>query len=668
MSIECSTGTPLIRNESDPLQVDSQNQPSAEHEQSSHRAERRQQVMSFTDSEVVADFNERSAAEALVQFRDKEPHESSRGLAERISENSGERQEQNTQYCPDSLRQQLSYNNDFMFSQQLLPNSNEGRTPTQNPILYSEPNLQNTIFGLSRAITSMQRNQTELQQKQENLTGVLQNVVTLLQNMRKEVPADKQSEVSVHRTSTVSNMTSQDQQQKVVQGDAHRHGFYQNNGNGSGSFIQDNANTTRRMPSTSNRNLTYEQGWENQTSTTNYLMSAEGGRGADCGTDRIVYRQEPRGPVSDYSERNHYQNFNDNRGYLGGYDFRRAQEDRRANYGIKLPSFDGKEDWKVWIRRFEAIAERKQWDDSTRLDNLLPKLQGRAGDFVFTQLPKQTLTCYSELVKELNSRFRVVETKRTFAAKFSQRVQGPNETAEEYAAELKRLYSKAYQSRDQKTRQEDLVRRFIDGLRDNDARFEIEYNKEPEDIDEAVYHAVNFLQTKRRSNPDPFLDKKFKRFARRAAAEPSYESYDAEEEDFQDDVAGIDHACRVPPRAEKPSEKKFTKQELKSENRERAAGSDDSLKLLTETRDLVQNLVTQIKDIASSSQSKQTVQPIASQQRRGIVCYGCNEQGHIIRDCPKRVGKAPSEPGHLKTGDPVNNRSGRGIYSNVPLN
>lgn len=73
MSIECSTGTPLIRNESDPLQVESQNQPSAEHEQSSHRAERRQQVMSFTDSEVVADFNERSAAEALVQFRDKEP-------------------------------------------------------------------------------------------------------------------------------------------------------------------------------------------------------------------------------------------------------------------------------------------------------------------------------------------------------------------------------------------------------------------------------------------------------------------------------------------------------------------------------------------------------------------------------------------------------------------
>ena len=35
---------------------------------------------------------------------------------------------------------------------------------------------------------------------------------------------------------------------------------------------------------------------------------------------------------------------------------------------MKLPSFDGKEDWKVWVSRFEAIAERRQWDDDTKLD------------------------------------------------------------------------------------------------------------------------------------------------------------------------------------------------------------------------------------------------------------------------------------------------------------
>ena len=112
---------------------------------------------------------------------------------------------------------------------------------------------------------------------------------------------------------------------------------------------------------------------------------------------------------------------------------------------------------------------------------------------MFTQLPRSTLSCYSEPIKELNSRFRVVETKRTFALQFSQRTQRQGETAEEFAAELKRLYAKAYSFRGETTRQEDLVRRFLDGLRDSEARFEVEYNKKPVNIDDAVYHVVNFV-------------------------------------------------------------------------------------------------------------------------------------------------------------------------------
>ena len=54
---------------------------------------------------------------------------------------------------------------------------------------------------------------------------------------------------------------------------------------------------------------------------------------------------------------------------------------------------------------------------------------------------------------------------------------------------------KAYKFRDEQTRQEGLVRRCLDGLRDSDARFEVEHNKEPENIDEAAYHVVNFVQT-----------------------------------------------------------------------------------------------------------------------------------------------------------------------------
>ena len=413
------------------------------------------------------------------------------------------------------------------------------------------------------------------------------------------------------------------------------------------------------LPFTSNTDRSYSS---QQAPVQNYgVIDDDANRIFLYDQDRTNYQEQDkmlhgRSSFKTYSRNN---SFNENR-----------RQQYRSNYDMKLPSFDGKEDWKVWVSRFEAIAEKRQWDDDIKLDNLLPKLQGRAGDFVFTQLPKQTLECYSELVKELNSRFRVVETKRTFAAKFSQRVQRPNETVEEYAADLKRLYSKAHQSRDAKTRQEDLVRRFLDGLRDNDARFEIEYNKEPEDIDEAVYHAVNFLQTRRRSNPDAFADKKFKKFARRATDEIVY---DSDGEEYQEDVTDIDHVYRIPAKSEKPAVKKQVKQEQKSENVDNVkSGSDDSQKLLAETKNLMQNLVTQIENIVQSNQGKQTIQPTRfSQQRRGIVCYGCHEQGHISRDCPKRVGKAPQKPEQIITSERDKNKagcSGTGNYSNSPLN
>ena len=41
--------------------------------------------------------------------------------------------------------------------------------------------------------------------------------------------------------------------------------------------------------------------------------------------------------------------------------------------------------------------------------------------------------------------------------------------------------------RDKRTRDEDLVRRFLDGLYDEEVGFEVEFNKDPRNIDEAVF-------------------------------------------------------------------------------------------------------------------------------------------------------------------------------------
>lgn len=117
---------------------------------------------------------------------------------------------------------------------------------------------------------------------------------------------------------------------------------------------------------------------------------------------------------------------------------------------------------------------------------------------MFSQLPHQVLNDYDMLIMELTNRYRVIETPKTYAAFFSARSQKQGETIEEYAAELKCLYDKAHGYRDARTRQEDLVRRFLDGLWDVESKFEVEFNKEPRTIDEAVLHVVNFMQTKGR--------------------------------------------------------------------------------------------------------------------------------------------------------------------------
>ena len=117
-----------------------------------------------------------------------------------------------------------------------------------------------------------------------------------------------------------------------------------------------------------------------------------------------------------------------------------------------------------------------------------------AGEFVFDQLDSGSRRNYKTLVKELESRFRVVQTHRTFAAAFSHRNQKPGESPEDYAAELKKLYSEAHSRRDPDTREEDLLRRFFDGLQDEKVRTQVEYVKEPKTIDEAVDAVVGYME------------------------------------------------------------------------------------------------------------------------------------------------------------------------------
>ena len=254
---------------------------------------------------------------------------------------------------------------------------------------------------------------------------------------------------------------------------------------------------------------------------------------------------------------------------------------------------------------------------------------------MFNQLSQEVISCYPKLVKELNSRFHTIETEKTYAAKFSKRMQKHDETAKDYAAELKRLYSKAYKNRDCKTRQEDLVRRFLDGLKDQEARFEVEYHKEPEDIDKAVYHVVNFIQTRRRNYSGAYADRKSKKFARRASEASDIEDSEIErEEDFGD----YEYAMRLPAKGEA-----YQKKKLQSKG-EQKAELDPSQPMnpgnsMLELKDMVKALTDKVEEL----QQRNTVAPSHQRKASGagndsrIVCYACGIRGHISRNCPEKM-------------------------------
>ena len=142
----------------------------------------------------------------------------------------------------------------------------------------------------------------------------------------------------------------------------------------------------------------------------------------------------------------------------------------------------------------------RHWDDATKLAEMVPRLQGKAGEFAFEQLQSSTLKSFKRLNKEMKSRFGEIKRTKTYAMQFNRRNQQSNESVEEYAAELKRLFDRAYPHRDAATRQEDLVARFLIGISDDKARVHVELNKEPKTIDKAVYHAVNYIEATQRAN------------------------------------------------------------------------------------------------------------------------------------------------------------------------
>jgi len=344
-------------------------------------------------------------------------------------------------------------------------------------------------------------------------------------------------------------------------------------------------------------------------------------------------------------------------------------ERRRRSDRPKLPPFrdNTKESWEAWFNRFSDVAQRYRWTEEQKLDNLLPQLQGAAGEFVFGQLQRPIRTDFKLLVKELYYRFRKIETSKSFEIKLRNRIQKPGEPVSDYAADLKKLYCKAFPQRGTETRREDLLRKFLDGLHDSEAKFHVEYIKEPADIDIAVCEVVRFQDT--------ICQTKSRRTVKMVRGD-----------DDEDDEAERIEVRQVKKNGPRPSSQPFgTKTKpgnVKSDNFEQkevakardppnqAATQESEISKLTgaigklmERMDSLEKNVRPPKGKDDSSQNDhsfnfrskvsptQSFQPVdrSSRNSNTFQCYRCGKQGHTSRYCraqaPREESRWQPNPG-----------------------
>ena len=282
-----------------------------------------------------------------------------------------------------------------------------------------------------------------------------------------------------------------------------------------------------------------------------------------------------------------------------------------------LPPFTGKnEKWEVWYERFEAVASNHGWSTAKKLSALITLLRKDAGEFVFGSVSKKVRRNYKALVKELNSRYRTIESKRGYRLKWAELKQKHGQSVEELAAQIKSLYDKAFPDRDHKTRREDVVAKFFDALSDSTLKAQVQFVKDPQDIDRAVKEVVLYRDT--------YRAKKVR--AVRVETE--------EEEDEHDEIEEVDDE-KTTIRAVatgQPTRKKNGGQpnnQALAKNKGKAGGGNPKVN------------ASALKDRDASTRCfncngfGHMARECSSKKRPGFACYECGKTGHMRKDCWK---------------------------------
>ncbi len=296
----------------------------------------------------------------------------------------------------------------------------------------------------------------------------------------------------------------------------------------------------------------------------------------------------------------------------------------------KLATFDGSDDWEVFIHPFERMARRYGWTDPEKLEHLHDCMRKEAVKFICT-LPQQIQDSYVLIVRHLADRFGRIDPPSTLRKQLAD-IKQRKETTEEFAQEVRRLVAKAYPGIRLEMQEELAAEAFLRGIKNPKLAFEA-MNRNPKTIVAAIEEVVR-------------LEHNFKATIGRDQERTASSSQGTRRVSWQDTATteGNAKSCLTKPPQDDVSGHKST-----VENR-------------------LQNIEALLLKL---SQGKA---PVESQP--STVCYTCKGNGHYSRECPTR-GRSPSrnrspspspfdretKPVESQTGKVCYTCNGKGHYS-----